>query len=837
MTFTFYSYIFAAQTVNFKEDMRIKLLLLCFFLSIGLSFAQGTDDVNSEYRAEREKLSDLVHTKLKVSFDYAKSQMPGEAWITLTPHFYNVSDLELDAKGMLIHEITSNGKELKYEYDGNILNIKLGNTYAKGEEYTVYIKYTARPEEVEQEGSIAITSAKGLYFIDPLETNPNKPTQIWTQGETESSSCWFPTIDSPNQKTSQEIYMTVPDQYVTLSNGLLKEQTKNSDGTRTDYWKFDKKHAPYLFFMGVGDFSIVEDKWKDIAVDYYVEKEYEPYAMGIFGLTPEMIDFFSDFTGIEYPWSKYAQIIGRDYVSGAMENTTAVIHGEMAYQTSSQLVDENSWESTIAHELFHHWFGDYVTAESWSNLTVNESFANYSQYLWYEYKYGRDHADSHRLDEIKAYMTPDNELKDLVRYHYNSREDMFDAVSYNKGGAILHMLRSYLGDDAFKAGVKQYLNDNQYGTGEAHQLRLAFEEVSGRDLNWFFNQWYFGNGHPKLEVKYVYSEEAKIVTVQVEQTQQNLFKFPLAIEVFEGDKPKRYEVWVDEKSKSFSFKYTDKPDLINVDADRTLLAEITDEKSVENLVQLYKVGKKYEDRKEAIEGLASEQSNEEAFKTIQAALSDSYYGLRILALEKIDLSNENAKKAIKTVEGMATNDKKTLVQAKALNKLSELDDEKYLDLYTKSLSSPSSAVKVSALKSLYWLDKDAALTFANSITNELEKESLKEALIPVFIMDKTEAQVAYVAGNLISGMYFTEDNEIQNIYKDGFQWVARSSDEEATQNLVDSFVSLGTQYAQYGADKIAVQVMQQVLGVKQASDFENKETLVKIVKDGIAKLE
>ena len=478
-----------------------------------------------------------------------------------------------------------------------------------------------------------------------------------------------------------------------------------------------------------------------------------------------------------------------------------------------------------------------VTAESWSNLTVNESFANYSQYLWYEYKYGRDHADAHRLDEIKAYMTPDNELKDLVRYHYNSREDMFDAVSYNKGGAILHMLRSYLGDDAFKAGIKQYLNDNQYGTGEAHQLRLAFEEVSGRDLNWFFNQWYFSNGHPKLEVKYVYSEEAKIVTVQIEQTQQNLFKFPLAIEVFEGDKPKRYEVWVDEKSKSFSFKYTDKPDLVNVDADRTLLAEITDEKSVENLVQLYKVGKKYEDRKEAIEGLASEQSNEEAFKTIQAALSDSYYGLRILALEKIDLSNENAKKAIKTVEGMATNDKKTLVQAKALNKLSELDDEKYLDLYTKSLSSPSSAVKVSALKSLYWVDKDAALTFANSITNELEKESLKEALIPVFIMDKTEAQVAYVAGNLIAGMFFTEDNEIQNIYKDGFQWVASSSDEEATQNLVDSFVSLGTQYAQYGADKIAVQVIQQVLGVKQASDFENKETLVKIVKDGIAKLE
>ena len=180
--------------------MKFKLLLLCFFLSLGVSIAQETETINTEYRAEREKINNLVHTKLKVSFDFEKSQMPGEAWITLTPHFYNVSDLELDAKAMLIHKVTSNGKELKYDYDGNKLKIKLGNTYAKGEEYTIYIKYTARPEEVTEQGSAAISDAKGLYFVDPLGTDPKKPTQIWTQGETEANSCWFPTIDSPNQK-------------------------------------------------------------------------------------------------------------------------------------------------------------------------------------------------------------------------------------------------------------------------------------------------------------------------------------------------------------------------------------------------------------------------------------------------------------------------------------------------------------------------------------------------------------------------------------------------------------------------------------------------------------
>jgi len=816
--------------------MKFQTLILCFFLSMSSLIAQETETINTEYRAEREKVSDLVHTKLKVSFDYDKSQMAGEAWITLTPHFYNVSELELDAKAMLIHTITSNGKELKYTYDDAKLQINLGNTYAKGEEYTVYIKYTARPEEVKQKGSAAISSAKGLYFVNPLGKDPKKPTQIWTQGETEGSSCWFPTIDAPNQKTSQEIYMTVPNKYVTLSNGLLKKQTENSDGTRTDYWKFDQKHAPYLFFMGVGEYSIVKDKWKDIAVDYYVEKEYEPYAKGIFGNTPEMLQFYSDYTGVDYVWPKYAQIVGRDYVSGAMENTTAVLHQEMAYQTSGELIDENTWEYVIAHEAFHHWFGDLVTTESWSNLTVNESFANYSEYLWIEYKYGKDAADAHRHDEIEGYISPENELKDLVRFHYNAREDMFDAVSYNKGGIILHMLRSYIGTDAFKAGMKQYLNDNEYGTGEAHQLRLAFEKVTGKDLNWFFNQWYFNNGHPKLEVKYVYSEDAKIVTVQIEQTQEGLFEFPLAIEVYEGDSPKRYEVWVDEKSKSFSFKYDKKPILVNPDADRTLLAEFNDIKSTESLVHLYKVGKKYEDRREALDGLTDQQANESAFKTFEAALADDYYGLRIMAIENIDLVNTDAKKAVKMIEDIALNDKKTLVRAAAISKLASYKGEDYIDLYKSAIKNESSAIRVSALKALYWEDKEAALQFAGSIQNDMEKQSLKDALIPLYIMDKTESEQAFVADNLIEGMFFTEDREKADLYKDGFQWVIGSSNEEATQNLVDAFVQLGIQYKQYGADKIAKQVLQQLLEAKNQSDFENKEALVKIVEDGMSRM-
>lgn len=816
--------------------MKLRVLFIFLFMGVFIGTAQDKKEINSIYRAEREKINDLVHTKLKVSFDYAKRQLKGEAWITLEPHFYTVTELELDAKAMLIHKVSREGKDLKYEYDGKKIKINLANTYTKGDKYTIYIKYTARPEEVKQEGSAAINDAKGLYFIDPDGTDPNKPTQVWTQGETESSSCWFPTIDSPNQKTTQEIYMTVPDKYITLSNGLMINQTNNNDGTRTDYWKMDQKHAPYLFFMGVGEFSIIKDKWKNIAVDYYVEKEYEPYAKDIFGLTPEMIQFYSDYTGVEYVWQKYSQMIARDYVSGAMENTTAVLHMERAYQTSSDIIDENTWENTIAHELFHHWFGDLVTTESWGNLTVNESFANYSEYLWQEYKYGADYADAHRNSEIKGYMSPENELKDLVRFHYNSREDMFDGVSYQKGGAVLHMLRSFLGDKAFREGLKLYLNDNKFGTGEAHQLRLALEEVSGKDLNLFFNQWYYSNGHPKLDIKYTISESAKIVTVEVQQKQDNLFQFPLAIDIYEDAKPKRFNVWMDEKNKSFSFKFTKKPHLVNADAERVLLAEIKDNKTIEELVYQYNYAPKYEDRREAIEAMADNQKDEAVFKTLVKALDDKYYGLRILAIENIDISKTNAKSAIKLLEKMAVNDKKTLVRAAVISRLEILEDKKYIPLFNKGLQSNSNAVKKSSLLALSKLDMEAALQFALSVDNNLDKKSLKDALIPIYIINKTESQMPFVADNIVEGMFFADTRAKSNAYKEGFQWVAASDSKEVTENLVNNFVDAGLKYKQYGVDKISIQVLEQVLELKKEANFSNKGELIKIVQDGLDKL-
>lgn len=733
----------------------IPLVAFMFFISISATaqhMPQKDTSWKKEYRATATRINDLVHTKLDVKFDFNQSYLIGKAWVTLKPHFYNTDSLLLDAKGMDLHKVAvvkgASIKDLKYSYDGWQINIKLDKEYKGGEAYTIFVDYTSKPNEVKVKGSAAINDAKGLYFINPKGEDKTKPTQIWTQGETEANSVWFPTIDKPNQKTTEEILMTVPAKYITLSNGKLVSQKKNADGTRTDYWKMDLPHAPYLFFMGVGDFAKVTDKWKGKEVSYYVDKEYAPVARKIFGLTPEMISYFSKITGVEYPWVKYSQMTAHDYVSGAMENTTATLHSDAAQQDARELVDGNAWESTIAHELFHQWFGDYVTTESWSNITVNESFANYSETLWNEYKYGKDAGDEQNYTDMQGYLFSNSNKKDLVRFYYSDKEDVFDAVSYNKGGRILHMLRNYVGDAAFFKALNLYLTTNKFKSAEAQQLRLAFEEVTGRDLNWFWNQWYYGSGQPALDIKYGYDAATKNASVIVTQTQagDKIFKLPVAIDVYEGGQKTRHQVWVENKSDTFYFKSEEKPDLINFDGDKVLLCTKKENKTLDEYINQYKYAGNYLDRREAIDFAAKNQTDEKAIGLLNAALKDKYFKLRQYVIQKIDLKKKDVAALVEpSLADIAKKDEKTVVRADAIAKLSTYKNENYIPLFKAAVSDSSYSVSGNALSALFELDSAGAVSEAKKLSALPAKGSLSDAITDIMIAsgDESYAEVIF----------------------------------------------------------------------------------------------
>jgi aminopeptidase N len=691
------------------------------------------------YQASATRKSDIIHTKLEVSFDWNKQYMFGKATITVKPYFYPTAMLELDARGMEIKEValikttetstpsqvkqSKKGKiyepappivtktttkiPLQYKYENDILAIQLDKEYKNTEEYTVFIDYVAKPEELKKGGgSAAISDDKGLYFINPLGKEKDKPKQIWTQGETQSSSVWFPTIDHPNERMTQEIVMTVDNKYVTLSNGELAFSSDNGDGTRTDDWKMDLPAAPYLSMMAVGEFAIVKDKWKDKEVNYYVEKEYEPYAKAIFGNTPEMLEFFSNKLGVQYAWNKYSQIVVRDYVSGAMENTTATLHGEFMQRTDRELIDRTN-EDVISHELFHQWFGDLVTTESWSNTPLNESFATYGEYLWNEYKYGVEAADMASADSREGYL---NEAKrkrvPLIRFQYEDKEDMFDRHSYNKGGQVLHMLRKYVGDDAFFASLKLYLETNKFSPVEVHNLRLAFEQITGEDLNWFFNQWFLAPGHPELVIKYNYDEANKKEKVQIKQVQDLskyvVFKIPMNVDVYVNGKVDRQKITITKSDETFEFDAATKPDLVNVDAEKMLLCNKVDKKSVNEWAFQYNHAPLYMDRYEALAELSKLKRDSVANVIVMQGLSDKFWSLRDDAIGYLKFMEKKNEKLIKDkLCLLAKSDEKSTVRTDAIEYLStNYKDEDLIAVYKNALNDKSYSVLGAALAAI-----------------------------------------------------------------------------------------------------------------------------------------
>ena len=635
------------------------------------------------YRASADKDFDLIHTRLDVSFDWQKHYLNGVAEITLKPHFYPSSVLLLDARGMIINKVAriagTAHEPLSYRYAGDSLIISLDRTYSRNDTLKVLVDYVARPDELPKGGSHAITEDKGLYFINADGSEEGKPRQVWTQGETQASSAWFPTIDRPNQKSTQEIYITVDTMFVTLSNGkLISSVTNQRNGTRTDYWRQDLPHAPYLFMMAVGEFAVVTDQWRGKEVSYYVEKPYEKYARNIFGNTPEMLEFFSKKMGVDYPWDKYSQIVVRDYVSGAMENTTATIFGEFMQQDSRTQLD-NRTEDVVSHELFHHWFGDLVTCESWSNIALNESFATYGEYLWNEYKYGKDFADHLGNEDLISYLKEaKNKQVDLIRFEYNAQEDVFDRHSYQKGGRILHMLRAYTGDEAFFEALRVYLGRYRFRSAEAHDLRLVFEEVTGEDMNWFFNQWFFDKGHPQLRITHGWDAATSSATIKVEQLQDlketPLYTLPVDIDIYTSKGVTRKRVTITKKEETIVLPADSKPYLVNFDARKALLCTKEEIKPQEEWVNQYHFAPLYMDRLEALKNMGEVKDADAAqHNALRQALSDPSPRIRQIAVSRTgELAVFDAAFTRNRLVELGTGDDDSGVRAEALAQAGKL---------------------------------------------------------------------------------------------------------------------------------------------------------------------
>lgn len=540
----------------------------------------------ADFRASEPKYIDLIHMDLDLQFSLDSERVEGKASIEMKAHAYSQDSVQLDARGFTFQSVLwkSNNQfsPARYFYNDSVLTVYLKEKLLKDQKACLVIDYSVFPGKAFGKLLPAKSDEKGFFFINKKDEWGNKIQQVWTQGETEGARCWFPTIDHPNQKLTHNISITIPKNWVSLSNGDLEFSESVSTILKKDHWSMKQPHAPYLVMVAAGPWAIVEDHWKDKELTYYIDSAYLPYAKDIFGKTPNMISYFSDRLGVPFPWQKYGQVVVQDFISGAMENTTAVTFGSFAQKTNREMVDGNS-DYTIAHELFHHWFGDLVTCESWSNLPLNESFATFAEFLWAEHTEGIVGLDREIYQKRSSYFSEVSEKRVVpIRKYYNDPDDLFDSHSYARGGVVLNMLRRRLGDDVFFAGLKNYLTKYAYKTAEIHDLRLAMEEVSGLDLELFFNQWFLKEGHPVLDLKY--QTINKKLNVHVKQISNfGLYDLPINLDVIhEGKVISTFPIHIKNEMDSFEFQVPFDSVLVNIDpAKENLITYSWDQKPQE----------------------------------------------------------------------------------------------------------------------------------------------------------------------------------------------------------------------------------------------------------------
>ncbi|MCA1558322.1 MAG: M1 family metallopeptidase, partial [Acidobacteria bacterium] len=419
---------------------------------------------------------DTRHITLNLRFNWEQEQAIGTATITLAPLTSNLRHVDLDAGNMTFNSVRlASGAPLKFEADAKAekLRITLDRAYQPANVITVVIDY--RTNGVTAGGGLA-GFGRGLTFIKPRPDDPTRPRQIWSQGETQYNHYWFPCFDHPNDFTTSEMIATVEKPLTVISNGRLVEVRDNRDETRTFHWKMEQPHASYLTSIVVGVYSPIEQRYQNIPVISYVYPNEVNEGRVTVARMADMVKFFSEKTGVRYPYAKYAQTMTRDF-GGGMENITATTQTDNMIHDARYTLDAD-WDGLQAHELAHQWFGNLVTCRSWSDIWLNESFATYFQAMWDEHRLGRD--DFLYLDvkgNQDAYYNAwrNGQRRPIVTSNYQNPDAVFDTYAYPRGGAVLYMLRMTLGEENWRRSIKHYLTKYAHQPVETEQLRIAIE--------------------------------------------------------------------------------------------------------------------------------------------------------------------------------------------------------------------------------------------------------------------------------------------------------------------------------------------------------------------------
>lgn len=676
---------------------------------------------------------DVRHIALDLRFDWEHEQAFGKATITFAPLTTNLSRVEFDAANMTFASVTlASGSPLQFEADKahEKLRITLDRVYQPADLLTVVIAYHTN-------GPTAQSSIGqgGLTFIKPTPEEPNRPRQIWSQGESEWNHLWFPCFDHPNDFATSELTATVEKPYTVISNGRLIEKKTNPDGMQTFHWKMEEPHASYLTSIVVGEFAKVEQSYRDVPIVSYVYANQVEEAKLTVARVPEMMKFFEERTGVKFPYATYGQSFVYGF-GGGMENITATTLSDQAIHDARTDIDRTE-DGLLSHELAHSWFGDDVTCRSWSDIWLNESFATYLAGLWNEHSLGHDdflylNIKGDHAGYLNAWAR--GVRRPIVTNHYREPDALFDIYAYARGGAVLHMLRKWLGEDQWRRALNYYLRKYAHQPVETEEFRIAIEEATGQPFEWFFDEWVYRMGHPVFRVTQSYDPLAKSLTLKVRQQQQvdpdnaypqtKFFETPVEIEIVTAGKTRVDRVMIEPKEEqSISLAVDSEPLIVNFDYGETLIKEIVFDKPTSALLYQLKNDEDMTGRLWALEQLAARAkvnaTPENDKKQIVDAIGlvvkgDKFWGVRVEAARVLsEFTVDETRLALVD----ALKDKNAHVRKAAVESLAISNDPSLANTYLGLLKDNSYATIRAATRALGATKSDGAYEALRQLTS------------------------------------------------------------------------------------------------------------------------
>lgn len=744
----------AEVSMNARRFARA-LLCLVHLLAVVPGLVAQQPDEEALYARSRD--FDQRHIRLELRFDFPQKKVLGQATLRLAPLREGLREIVLDSTGLTVESVTLAGTSLVFRTAEKQLQVTLDRPYGPSDTLELVVRYQAQPR-------------RGLFFIAPDDAYPKRPRQVWSQGQPNDNRHWFPSYDFPNDKTTSEVLVTIPADWVAVSNGRLVAVRENKAAkTKTWHWLQDKPHSTYLISLVAGEFETGQEKWKNIPLTYYVPPGTADQIPAAFGRTANMMEFYSRRIG-PYPWDKYAQSIVEHFIYGGMENTSATTEARSWLYPAALAPDiQVGRDSGITHELVHQWFGDLLTCTDWRHSWLNEGFATYFASVWIEHYYGSDEfALSMQRSGAGIVRSPAG-TRPVVR-----PVDGQAGLVYPKGAWVLHMVRHQLGDEDFWKAIRHYVQKHRFENVDTDDFLDAIAEATGKDFEWLFDQYVFGSGLPEFEVSWDYDRTTRMVHVGVKQTQKRdakaaPFRLPVDIEITSAQGSQVFTVTLSKEAEDLHFPSETPPLMVLFDKGNYLLKKLDFKKSPEEWLYQLAHAKDVVHRMEAVQALARGARTPEVVAALErAATQEPFYGVRReVADALVELKGEQAQKILEAM----TRDADSRVRSAAASALGRLE------------SSPAALVRLEQLAR-----EDASFTVrAQAIRSlgRLKSESGLERIRPFLEQDSPHELVRQAAAAALGEL--GDDKAIPVL----IEWSTRGKPDEVRTSALSALGRLG----------------------------------------------